>query len=173
MIYKIYCLEDENGKVMYIGYTSLTEAKRMAEHRHSHPNRRSYRFHVIDVFDNKKEALAAERKYIKMYNPEENIAPGQGYPESLVEGRKKSNANRSLPVLCIDTGVVYPNISEAARQTGSNRNHVKDCCHNRRHQTNNLHFRFADCIQEKLREFERSSYANTEVNTETKESVSP
>lgn len=172
MLYKIYCLKNENNEVMYIGYTSLSEARRMAEHRHSHPHRAAYTFHIMDVFDNKADALAAEREYIKAYNPPENIAPGQGYPDSLVQGREVSHARQSRKVICLDTGVVYASVNEAAALTGSNRNHVKDCCHRTRHQTNGLHFQF---VEDNQREAKGAgpAHANTEVITETKESVTP
>lgn len=171
MLYKIYCLKNEDEEIMYIGYTSLSEARRMCEHRHSHPHRRAYTFHVLDVFDNKKDALEAERAYISAYNPPENIAPGQGYPASLAAGRIISHKNASLPVECIDTGIIYESISAAAEATGSNRNHVKDCCRKRRHMTNGLHFRFVEDLREA--KGVEDAHADTEVITESKDSVTP
>lgn len=144
MLYKIYCLKNQSGEIRYVGYTSLSEARRMAEHRYSHPERRDYTFSVLDVFESKKEALEAERDYIRSLNPPENIAPGQGFPESLEEGRKVSHKNASLRVFCPELNRFFDSMADAARETGSNRNHVKDCCRGRRHTTNGLHFQFAD-----------------------------
>ena len=144
MLYKIYCLKDQDGEIRYVGYTSLSEARRMAEHRHSHPHRRSYSFHVLDVFESKAEALEAERAYIKALHPAENIAPGQGFPESLACGRAVSHAKMSKPVYCPDLDRRFTSVNAAAEEMSSNRNHVKDCCYGRRQTTNGLHFVFLD-----------------------------
>lgn len=173
MLYKIYYLADETGSMRYIGYTSLSEARRMAEHRHSHPNRRGYTFHLLDVFDNKKDALEAERQYIAAFRPPENIAPGQGWPDSLEVGRQTVAAMRRRAVRCIDTGETYPSVSEAARLTGIDRQRIKDCCHHRRQSTQGMHFCFVEEIEERLKDDTGSSHANTEVITGTKKSVTP
>lgn len=144
MLYKIYCLQDQKNEIRYIGYTSLSEARRMAEHRHSHPERRDYTFHVLDVFDNKKDALEAERAYIRMLNPPENIAPGQGYPKSLELGREIAHARQSKSVYCPELDQHFPSVNAAAEATGANRNKVKDCCYGRRNTTHGFHFQFSD-----------------------------
>lgn len=143
MLYKIYCLKDQTGEIRYVGYTSLSEARRMAEHRYSHPERKTYTFHVLDVFDNKAEALAAEREYISQLCPPENIAPGQGYPESLIAGREVAHAKQSKKVYCPELDAIFPSMNAAAEATGANRNKVKECCHGRRNTTHGLHFQFA------------------------------
>ena len=143
MLYKIYCLKDQTGTIRYVGYTSLSEARRMAEHRHSHPERRTYTFHVLDVFDNKPDALAAEREYIKQLCPVENIAPGQGYPDSLVIGREIVHAKQSKAVYCPELEQTFVSVNEAARQTGANRNKVKECCQGGRNTTHGFHFQYA------------------------------
>lgn len=144
MLYKIYCLKDQSNEIRYVGYTSLSEARRMCEHRHSHPERRGYTFHVLDVFSSKKEALEAEREYIKQLCPPENIAPGQGYPASLIEGRKASQEKQRKRVYCLELDQFFDSVSEAARQTGANRSKIKDCCLRRRNTTHELHFQYAD-----------------------------
>lgn len=144
MLYKIYCLKDQNNEIRYVGYTSLSKARRMAEHRYSHPERRDYTFHVLDVFDNKQEALEAEREYIKMLMPPENIAPGQGYPESLKAGRITSGAHKAKRVYCPELDKYFSSVADAARETGANRSKVKDCCVGRRNTTHELHFQYAD-----------------------------
>lgn len=172
MLYKIYCLTDESGCIRYIGYTSLSEARRMAEHRHSHPERRNYKFNVLDVFDNKHDALAAEREYIAAYQPPENIAPGQGYPDSLVAGRATVAAMRGRRVYCEENECTYDSIADAARQLGVARIRVKDCCHRRRKSTAGLHFRFVDSLEETLKDAP-ASHADTEVTIESNGSVAP
>ena len=115
----------------------------MAEHRHSHPERRAYTFHVLDVFDNKPDALSAEREYIKLLCPPENIAPGQGYPDSLVTGREIAHAKQSKAVYCPELEQTFVSVNEAARQTGADRNKVKECCKGGRNTTHGLHFQYA------------------------------
>lgn len=172
MIYKIYCLKDQNGEIRYVGYTTLSAARRMCEHRHSHPERKGYTFHVIDVFDNKREALEAERFYINLLSPPENVAPGQGYPASLVEGRKVSHKRASKRVYCPELEQYFPSVNQAASDTGSNRNHVKDCCLGRRNTTNGYHFQYAgETVEERLNGV-GTPHANTEVNAGTKEPTS-
>lgn len=143
MLYKIYCLKDQNGEIRYVGYTSLSEARRMAEHRHSHPERREYTFHVLDVFESKKDALEAEREYIRQLSPVGNIAPGQGYPASLVKGRETAHERQSKRVYCPELEEYFISVNEAARQTGADRNKIKDCCLGRRNTTHQLHFQYA------------------------------
>jgi hypothetical protein len=42
--------------------------------------------------------------------------------------QKQKNNNRSKSVLCIDTGIIYPSISEAQRQTGFSEKGISLCC---------------------------------------------
>lgn len=144
MIFKIYCLRDETGKVRYIGYTSLSEARRMAEHRHSHPERRGWTFSVLDVFDTKREALEAERLYIKQYREDgalDNVADGQGYPESF-DGHR--GLWKAVPVYCVETDTVYPSCTAAAEQLGINKpQHIARCVRGERLSCHGYHFREA------------------------------
>jgi hypothetical protein len=39
---------------------------------------------------------------------------------NTVRARIENNKRKSKPVLCVETGVVYPSTSEACRETGSN-----------------------------------------------------
>ena len=36
--------------------------------------------------------------------------------------------DRSTPVVCLETAVVYPSTHEASRQTGVNQRHISECC---------------------------------------------
>lgn len=36
--------------------------------------------------------------------------------------------DRSTPVVCLETAVVYPSTCEASRQTGVNQRHISECC---------------------------------------------
>ena len=91
----------------------------------------------------KPDALAAEREYIKQLCPVENIAPGQGYPDSLAIGREIAHAKQSKAVYCPELEQTFVSVNEAARQTGANRNKVKECCQGGRNTTHGFHFQYA------------------------------
>ena len=51
--------------------------------------------------------------------------------------------NRVKAVKCIETGVVYPSIKEASRQTGLNHTSISMCCDGRQKKTHGTHWEFA------------------------------
>lgn len=169
MLFKIYCLKNQQDEIRYVGYTSLSEARRMAEHRYSHPERRDYTFHVLDVFDTKREALEAERMYIQMLNPPENVASGQGFPGSLVEGRDTAHKRQSKRVYCFETDKYYPSMADAARELGVNRDKIKLCCQGKRKTTSGMHFRFADSNELRDAKEAPGFHADTEITVGIKE----
>jgi hypothetical protein len=48
----------------------------------------------------------------------------------------------SKPVLCVETGVVYPSAAEADRCTGANFRHISNCCLGKRQTTGGYHWRY-------------------------------
>ena len=64
---------------------------------------------------------------------------------------KSENMNHSCyvlmkavkPVKCVETGVVYPSIHEAARITGTRRTGISMCCDGRQKTANKLHWGYA------------------------------
>lgn len=50
--------------------------------------------------------------------------------------------NRTKSVKCIETGVVYPSINEASRQTGFNHTAISMCCNGRQKKTHGTHWLF-------------------------------
>lgn len=50
--------------------------------------------------------------------------------------------NRVKPVRCIETGVVYPSIKDAARKTGFNHTAISMCCDGRQKKTHGTHWEF-------------------------------
>lgn len=48
------------------------------------------------------------------------------------------------PVICTDTGVVFPTATAAAKELKLNRSAVSGCCLGKRKHTNNLHFEFLE-----------------------------
>ena len=45
-------------------------------------------------------------------------------------------------VICIDTGIVYDSITQAAKETNSNSSKISECCLGTRNKTNNLHWKY-------------------------------
>lgn len=46
----------------------------------------------------------------------------------------------SVPVVCLETGVVYPSVSEASRQTGVHYQHISNCCNGKRQTAGGYHW---------------------------------
>lgn len=46
---------------------------------------------------------------------------------------KTNNTYNTKPVLCVETGIIYPSIREAARQTNIPNAHISACCLNKPH----------------------------------------
>lgn len=68
--------------------------------------------------------------------------------ENLAWGSRKENLNDphfiallSAPVLCIDTGIVYPSMCEAERQTGIHHQSISACCNGKRKSAGGYHWR--------------------------------
>ena len=58
-----------------------------------------------------------------------------------VLGKRKTNGR---PVICTDTGVVFPTATAAAAELNLNRSAVTNCCLGKRKHTQNLHFNFLE-----------------------------
>mgnify|MGYP003303131819 CR=1 FL=1 len=56
---------------------------------------------------------------------------------------KNGKRPRAIPVLCLDTGVVYSSIGEAAEKTGCDKNCIRDCLSGRKNTTHGLRFDYA------------------------------
>lgn len=78
------------------------------------------------------------------------------------EARKKaSDAAVKYPVICLETGRVYSSSHDAFRDTGITQANINACCRGKRKRAGGYHWGFY------------KQHANTEVTTETKESVAP
>ncbi len=58
--------------------------------------------------------------------------------------RKPHAVNNTRSVLCIDTGVMYPNLKVAAEATGCHKSCIQEVCTKRRNKTNGLHFKYVE-----------------------------
>ena len=61
------------------------------------------------------------------------------------KGRKNPSAvkTHSIPVVCVETFVVYYSGAEASRQTGVNQGHITQCCKGRRKSAGGYHWEYA------------------------------
>lgn len=60
------------------------------------------------------------------------------------EEAKPYKGTHAKPIVCIETGVVYPSVSEAVRQTGLYHNAVTDCLKKRRDSVAGYHWEYKD-----------------------------
>lgn len=70
------------------------------------------------------------------------------YYGTATERTKKSNMNcksTSVPVRCVETGIVYPSIREAARETGAK--NIFWCCVGKRQTSKGFHWEYADNLR--------------------------
>jgi len=58
------------------------------------------------------------------------------------KGVKNELNPRSKPILCIDTGIVYPSSGEAGRQLNTNPSHISSVCRGKRNRAVGLTFKF-------------------------------
>lgn len=57
--------------------------------------------------------------------------------------KKLSDSQVKIPVRCVETGVVYPGVSIAARETGTSCSNITACCKGRRKSTGGFHWEYA------------------------------
>ena len=55
---------------------------------------------------------------------------------------QRNRKDRSKPVMCIETGIVYPSINEASRKTGANRQTIADVCNKKLKTAGGYHWKF-------------------------------
>ena len=70
------------------------------------------------------------------------------HPEEMKIIHKKRTeaaaARKRRKVICIDTGIVYDSITQAAKETNSCGSKISECCLGTRNKTNNLHWKYYD-----------------------------
>jgi asparagine synthetase A len=87
-------------------------------------------FEIVEqVTDEKADKLKVEQAYIDQYDWE------QLYNEQKAHSgiRPKRHNNRYAGVRCVETGVVYSSIPEAAKALNLNQSHIHQCAKGQRH----------------------------------------
>jgi general stress protein YciG len=72
-------------------------------------------------------------------------AGGKNVPPEVRKENGDKNAKRySRPVVCLDTGVVYPSAKQASRETGIQRGSISASCGNPKRRAGGFHWQFAN-----------------------------
>jgi hypothetical protein len=94
----------------------------------------------------KKNATTYFTPEICSANGKANVAVMLAHPNTS-SGRKigneKAAKKASKPVLCVETGAVYPSACEAARTTGLYQQNISSCCLGKRKTAGGLHWQFS------------------------------
>jgi hypothetical protein len=62
-------------------------------------------------------------------------------------GKQNGRSNgkkKNKPVLCVETGVVYPSATDASALTGVERSNIGSCCRGTREKAGGYHWQFAE-----------------------------
>lgn len=171
--WKVYALLNKHGDIKYVGYTSQTLTARLARHCRWSPEKRGLVIKLLQEFRNKEQAKAAEILFQKQYNTVEaglNKCYGHANHDGsrLIEAGRKTrfskdyrpNGEKRLrnlrkavevqrkPVRCINTGIVYPSISECAKVLNLSIGNLSLVLRGKRPHTKGLKFEFVDICQE-------------------------
>ena len=146
--WKVYKITGPNGRV-YIGCTELPLEQRFQKGRGYYHNQEmrddiflygwvNFTHEVLAEFENEHDAREREHSEIQNYPDGYNIYRGEkGY---VPTGNPRTASKR---VLCVETGVVYDSIKEAARQTGLCKQKISYCCRGIRYKkTGGFHWKF-------------------------------
>lgn len=83
----------------------------------------------------------------RMVSDETKARMSKAQSNRSTETRKRlSDAQAKRPVRCLETGTVYPGISEAARQTGLSSSNIAACCKGRRRSTGGFRWEYAENV---------------------------
>lgn len=146
--YRIYCLKNKEGKIVYIGMTTYVLEERLGGHIKKYKHRKNYSIELIRETTCKDEAKKLETYYIDLYdtvNNGENITYGMGR-KNLGANKtsfKKNNGFGKIckyKILCIETGDVG-SAKELAEKLNLNRHRIYDVCNGRRKSHKNLTFK--------------------------------
>lgn len=55
-----------------------------------------------------------------------------------------TNGKKSKPVMCIETGVIYPSTNEVQRQLGFSRGNISQCCNGKKNTSYKYHWKYVD-----------------------------
>lgn len=151
-MYRVYCLKNEENKIVYIGITKRELRFRMYDHVKSYPHRKNYNIELIEEVEDKSLAEELETYYINFYdtiNNGENITSGVGRKGLSSNKTSFKNGNTfgkmgTKPVKCLDTNEVFSSLTECSKRTGVPITKISDCCKGKRKSSRGLHFEYCN-----------------------------
>ena len=154
-------------QLIYIGVGSIERAFRIwcRSPEWKKLTRNGYRVEVIQWFENREDALEAEKRLIQELRPTTNLLHNGYIPPHNIGcswnvGRKHSDVSRAImsarqkaswvktkihrrpkvAIKCIDTGEVYPGLIEASKATAANYTSISQCINGHRRKAGGLIF---------------------------------
>ena len=165
--WKVYALINKTGEVRYVGYTSQTLSARLARHHKWAPEKRELSIKLIQEFFNKEQAKAAEILFQKQYDTVTNglnkcyghanhdgsrlieagkktrfTSTNRPNEQLRLENCRKANEAQRKPVKCLNTGIIYPSISECAKVLNLSIGNLSLVLRGKRPHTKGLKFEF-------------------------------
>lgn len=165
-MYKVYALKDGDN-IVYIGYTKRSLHERWRSHKNTYPERERLNITLLQEFETKDQAKAAEVLFQLQYKTVENglnkcyghvnhdgsrliesgektrIKKGQklNEPKRLKNLRKAIESQRKR-IRCVNTGIEYDSISECAKVLGLSVGNLSLVLKGKRPHTKGLRFEF-------------------------------
>jgi group I intron endonuclease len=78
------------------------------------------------------------------HNPENREKVIEGARKAGKQNGSASCKKRSKPVVCVETGVTYPSLTDASASTGVQRPNIGSCCRGTREKAGGFHWKFAE-----------------------------
>ena len=143
----VYKITSPNGRV-YIGCTSTDLETRFQKGRGYHTNKEMFddiifygwqSFTTEIIYQSDFEDAAREREHLEIQKYPDGYNRYRGIKGYVSTGTPKT---QSKAVLCVETGIVYESIYQAALQTGLSKNKISYCCRGIRNRTGGYHWKF-------------------------------
>jgi len=132
--------------------TGRSVTHRFYNHKWKHRLDDSYSVEIVAEYLTQIEAAILEKKLIEHYrlvelglNKRPGSASGQVSRAGATNGeiwRKAHFNTHAKPVICIETGKVYPSARHAAKELGLQYSKISVVCNGKRNSTGGLHFEF-------------------------------
>lgn len=147
--YKVYLVRNKDKEIVYCGLTGNSLQKRLQEHRIRRNWDNTYTIELVSEYLTREEAAILERKLIEQYdllNKGFNKSPDSinSYSNFHSDEQKKkwSLERKGKPIICLETGKIYPSARHAAKELNLQYSKISLVCNGKRETTGGLHFEF-------------------------------